>query len=464
MQKKRTLRRAAALTLSALLAATSLTACGGTGNTSSESTDNSATVESAAAESGSDEKVSITFWTTQRHDLDFMEEKVAEFNATNTMNIEVTYEAMADNYDNNLELAFQSNQAPDIFRPKSEIVPYVKKGMAIPIDEFLTDEDRERYGDTLGIQNINVYEGKTYSIPTYGNNYRLIYNKDVFRKAGLDPEKPPQTMEELREYAKIITDKLKDQGIYGFAMNLKNAYSAMYRSVDEVARLSDMFYYDYENGTYNFDEYAKVVQCFADMYADGSFFPGAESLDIDPLRTQFALGNIGMYMSGYWEVAVYDSQFPTDQEWAACVLPTYDGVVDGVNTMNSAGRSYCISSQCEHPEAAWEFIKFITSDEFMSEYQEQGYGLIVVPSIAEKAGTCDVYGSEFFNLVETDTIQPLAPEMAGLEIEGKSFYDEFAAVILGQASMDGLAQAMTEKYNTALTAAIDSGSMAPITQ
>ena len=128
----------------------------------------------------------------ESHDLEFMEEKVAEFNATNTMNIEVTYEAMTDNYDNNLELAFQSNQAPDIFRPKSEIVPYVKKGMAIPIDEFLTDEDRERYGDTLGIQNVNVYDGQTYSIPTYGNNYRLIYNKDVFRKAGLDPEKPPQ--------------------------------------------------------------------------------------------------------------------------------------------------------------------------------------------------------------------------------------------------------------------------------
>lgn len=59
--------------------------------------------------------------------------------------------------------------------------------MAIPIDEYLTDEDRERYGDTLGVQNINTYEGKTYSLPAYGNNYRLIYNRDIFRKAGLDP-------------------------------------------------------------------------------------------------------------------------------------------------------------------------------------------------------------------------------------------------------------------------------------
>jgi len=459
--RSHSLCKAAALVLSAALTATMLAGCGGTADSAAASSSSST---AASTDSASGEKIPIVFWTTQRHDLEFMEQKVAEFNATNTMNIEVSYEAMTDNYDNNLELAFQSNQAPDIFRPKSEIVPYVKKGMTIPIDEFLTDADRERYGDTLGIQNVNVYDGKTYSIPTYGNNYRLIYNKDVFRKAGLDPDKPPQSMEELREYARIITEKLKGEGVYGFAMNLKNAYSAMYRSVDEVARLSDMFYYDFEDGNYDFTEYAKVVQSFADIYADGSFFPGAESLDIDPLRTQFALGNIGMYISGYWEVAVYDSQFPTEQEWAACVMPSYDGVVDGVNTMNSAGRSYCISSQCEHPEAAWEFIKFITSDEFMAEYQEKGYGNIVVPSIAEKAKTCEVYGSSFFALEDTDTIQPLAPEMAGLEIEGKSFYEEFAAVIMGEASVDGLAEAMNEKYNAALTTAVESGSMAPITR
>lgn len=438
------------LLLVAVMVGSALVGCGGT-------------ADPTTSTAGSDgEKTHIVFWTTQRHDLEFMEEKVAEFNATNTKNIEVTYEAMTDNYDNNLELAFQSNQAPDIFRPKSEIVPYIRKNMAIPIDDFLTDEDLARYGDTLGIQNVNTYQGKTYSIPTYGNNYRLIYNKDVFRKAGLDPEKPPKTMDELREYARVITEKLKGEGIYGFAMNLKNAYSSMYRSVDEVARLSDMFYYDFESGTYDFTEYAKVVQSFADIYADGSFFPGAESLDIDPLRTQFSLGNIGMYISGYWEVAVYDSQFPTEQDWAACVMPTYDGVVDGVNTMNSAGRSYCISSQCKNPEAAWEFIKFITTDEFMAEYQEKGYGNIVVPSIAEKAGTCEVYGSSFFALADTDTIQPLAPEMAGLEIEGKSFYEEFAAVIMGEAGIDGLAEAMAEKYNGALETALNSGTMEPI--
>lgn len=444
-----------------MAAAVALTGCGPTASTES-SAEAGAGTQAAGGQEQNGEKIKLVYWSNQRHDMEYVQQKIDEFNATNDMNIEVSYEAMTENYDNNLELSFQSNQAPDIFRAKSEITPYIKKDMIIPLDEYLTDEDYEKYGDTLGVQNINMYDGKIYSLPQFGNTFRLIYNKDVFRKAGLDPEAPPKSMDELREYAKIITEKLGSEGVYGFAMNLKNSYSALYRSLDEVARLSDMFYYDFKEGKYKFDEYAKIAQVFADMYQDGSFFPGCESLDIDPLRAQFALGNIGMYMSGYWEVAVYDSQFPTEQEWAASVLPTYDGVVDGVNTMNSAGRSFVISSQSKHPKEAYEFMKFMTSDDYMIGYHEQGYGIIVVPSVAEKAKPATAYGAEYFTLNDTDTIAPLAPEMAGLVIEGKTFYDAFASVIFGEMSAEDAVAQMTESYNGALEAAVSSGELEPI--
>ena len=408
------------------------------------------------------EKTKIVYWSNLRHDMEYVQKLVDEFNATNDKNIEVEYEVMSENYDNNLELSFQSNQSPDIFRAKSEITPYVKKDMVIPLDKYITDADKEMYGEALGIQNINMYDGKIYTLPQFGSTFRLIYNKDVFEKAGLDPDAPPTTMAELREDAKIITEKLGDQGVYGFAMNLKNTYSALYRSLDEVARLSDMFYYDFKEGKYNFEEYSKVAQVFADMYKDGSFFPGCESLDIDPLRAQFALGNIGMYLSGYWEVSVYDSQLPTDQNWAAATLPTYDGVVDGTNTINAGGRSYVISSQCKNPDAAYEFIKFMTSEEHMIDYHEKGYGICVVPSVAAKAKTATAYGSEYFTVQDTDVIAPLTPEMAGLVIEGKTFYDAFASVIFGQMDMDTAVSQMTESYNSALEKAISSGEMEPI--
>lgn len=453
-------------------AAVALTGCGPTASTDSAGVGaGSATQAGGGAQAGDAEgdageaggKTKIVYWSNQRHDMDYVQKKVDEFNASNDKNIEVVYEVMSENFDNNLELSFQSNQAPDVFRAKSEITPYIKKNMVIPIDKYLTDEDKEVYGDTLGIQNINMYDGEIYSLPQFGNTFRLIYNKDVFEKAGLDPEAPPKTMEEVREYARTITEKLGGEGVYGFAMNLKNSYSALYRSLDEVARLSDMFYYDFKEGKYNFDEYSKIAQVFADMYQDGSFFPGCESLDIDPLRAQFALGNIGMYMSGYWEVSVYDTQFPTEQKWAAAQLPTYDGVVDGVNTINSAGRSFVISSQCKNPDAAYEFMKFMTSEEYMIDYHEQGYGIIVVPSVAAKAKAATAYGAEYFVLNDTDTIAPLAPEMAGLVIEGKTFYDAFAAVIFGEMNIDDAVSQMTESYNGALEAAVAAGDIEPIT-
>lgn len=449
---KKTQLRAVGILLASVMA---MAGCGPTASTDS-------TGQAQGEGNASDGKIKLVYWSNQRHDIDYVQKKVDEFNETNDKNIEVQYEVMSENFDNNLELSFQSNQAPDIFRVKSEITPYIKKDMIIPLDDYLTDEDWEKYGDTLGIQNINMYDGKIYTLPQFGNTLRLIYNKDVFEKAGLDPDAPPTTMEELREDAKIITEKLGDQGVYGFAMNLKNSYSALYRSLDEVARLSDMFYYDFKEGKYNFEEYSKIVQVFADMYQDGSFFPGCESLDIDPLRAQFALGNIGMYMSGYWEVSVYDSQLPTDQNWAASVLPTYDGVIDGTNTINAAGRSFVISKQCKNPDAAYEFIKFMTSDEYMIDYHEQGYGITVVPSIAEKTKPATAYGSEYFVLNDTDVIAPLAPEMAGLVIEGKTFYDVFAAVIIGQMDIEEAVSQMTETYNSALEKAVSSGEMEPI--
>ena len=49
--------------------------------------------------------------------------------------------------------------------------------------------------------------------------------------------------------------------------------------------------------------------------------PGVESLDIDPLRAQFAAGKIGMYFNHSGEPAVYQSQFPTKVNWSAALPP-----------------------------------------------------------------------------------------------------------------------------------------------
>lgn len=51
------------------------------------------------------------------------------------------------------------------------------------------------------------YQGKSYGVPFYVDNKALLYNKRLFAEAGLDPNRPPETWEELMEYSKLLTKR-----------------------------------------------------------------------------------------------------------------------------------------------------------------------------------------------------------------------------------------------------------------
>ena len=52
---------------------------------------------------------------------------------------------------------------------------------------------------------VGTYDGRLYGVPLYADVSALFYNKDLFEKAGLDPNKPPTSLAEIREYADKIT-------------------------------------------------------------------------------------------------------------------------------------------------------------------------------------------------------------------------------------------------------------------
>ena len=52
---------------------------------------------------------------------------------------------------------------------------------------------------------VSTYEGRLYGVPLYADVSALFYNKDLFQQAGLDPNKPPTSLAEIREYADKIT-------------------------------------------------------------------------------------------------------------------------------------------------------------------------------------------------------------------------------------------------------------------
>ncbi|GBC74945.1 sn-glycerol-3-phosphate-binding periplasmic protein UgpB [archaeon HR06] len=90
---------------------------------------------------------------------------------------------------------------------------FATAGYIEPLDDLIASSPEIKKDDFFeGAWNSNVVNGKTYGIPFDVDVWEeLYYNKDMFEKAGLDPNRPPETWDELLEFGKILTDPSKGQ-------------------------------------------------------------------------------------------------------------------------------------------------------------------------------------------------------------------------------------------------------------
>lgn len=417
---------------------------------------NSAPDNSTASEGASrGEKTKITYWTPDRHDAEFMQARVDEFNETNKDNIEVEMSVMGDNYPQAVDIGFASKQAPDVLQI-DDFQTYVKKGYLTPINDYMS-EDMKKTFDPILIENKNEIDGKIYTLPNTGQTWRLIYNEDLFKRAGI--EAPPKTLDELVADAKKITEMGKAEGIYGFASPFKGS-SGFFRPANTVAPASTntgVDGYNYVTGEYDFTMYKGIAQALRQMMVDGSMLPGVESLDIDPLRAQFAQGKIGMYFNHSGEPGVYKEQFPTEIKWAAAQPPTEDGTIKGA--IQIVGGSYIgISNDSPNKEAAWKFMEYVYSLDLQTAYYENGYGVSLIPAVLEKGKKPEIKGIEGFLPTKYDAIYPANPTpTTESQVEGTKWAEEFAKYVLAGGDLKQVISDLNNRYNAALKMARDSG-------
>lgn len=136
--------------------------------------------------------------------------------------------------------------------------------------------------------------GHTYGVPASAYSVGLIYNRDLFTKAGLDPDKPPTTWDEVRADAKQITEKTGEAGYaqlttkgQGGWMFTAQTY-AFGGSVENADGTKVTF-----DGTPSKDALTALQQM---RWTDGSM-PSTTLIDLDAMAQQFAAGKIGMFMS-----------------------------------------------------------------------------------------------------------------------------------------------------------------------
>lgn len=117
-----------------------------------------------------------------------------------------------------LTVAWRASNTPDVARVaiqwsqqfvgSDQCAEITEQELGMPSSEFLP-------GALLSVRKNGASEGPLYGIPTNNEVMFLLYNKSLFARAGLDPNKPPTTWAELANYSKTIHDKT---GSYGYGL------------------------------------------------------------------------------------------------------------------------------------------------------------------------------------------------------------------------------------------------------
>ncbi len=417
------------------------------------------TDETAGNETGSEnesetsndgEKTTITVWTEDRHNLDYVEAKVAEFNENNTSNIFIDYVVQADNFENMLLMSAASEQMPDIFKHVKDVKSFVDAGLVEPLDSYVTDEFKKVTNfDDVKYDGLNVIDGSTYYVPTgMRSGVRLIYNKEIFEK---DNVEIPKTLDELVAAAELITEKGNGEE-YGVVVPGQSAPAV--RMFIPIAETSGILPYDYTIGQYRFDGYKPLMEAFKKMNEDGSMFPGSESMKVDPARVQFSEGNVGFYGNASQEAGVLTDQFPAKEEWGAAPMPSLDGEVKGTLT-SSPNMGWMMSASSKKKEAAWEVINFFSSEEFIKGYVEAGYGLPIGTYMQGKVDIEKAGRLADFAPLAYEGVYPTFPEVTP---EGKTYKDAlWEACLVGGPDIDETITALNVSYNNALDKAVSIG-------
>lgn len=409
-----------------------------------------------------EEKTQVRVWSNGRGDYDFFLEVIDLYNRENDKNIEVSMEVYTDNYAQALELAFDTNNGPDLFTVGAGAWMLVQNGQGEPLNDYLSDSQLAYLGGKKNfVESVNMFDGKILSLPATTSTPRLVFNKDILERAGV--EKVPITFEEVVVAAKMVTDQLKDEGIYGFAINLKSPASSLGRTLDYMMELNEGIRtgYNFKTGKYEFERLQRICGYLKQMFDEGSVFPGCDQLDIDPLRTQFAAGRIAMYYSYTGaEPSVYTNQFPTDANWDFAPLSTYDGTPVYTQSVD-AGKYWAISSDSKCKQAAFDVLMFFQSEAVLSEHYRRGLSISMIDSVIANTETPEqIRLHPLMAMQPTDAIWPSAP--TGLTVEGESYYSVLSGYILGIPGYEdfaALARDLNTRYNDALKKGLKDGTV-----
>ena len=215
---------------------------------------------------------------------------------------------------------------PDVFTvPFTDSKTLLENGQLMDV----TDEVEELgYADKFNPIILDaVKDGdRIYGFPRQAYAMGLHYNRTLFEQAGLDPDSPPTTWDEIREAAKTISEKTGKAGFMEMTQNNTGGWQLVAASAARGGSVQE----DNGDGTYTStianDGTTAALEFLHDLRWEDNSLGSNFLLDWGTINQEFAAGNIGMYSSGsdVYTALVRDFSLNPD-DYGLTVVPVEDG-------------------------------------------------------------------------------------------------------------------------------------------
>lgn len=325
-------------------------------------------------------RVTVEFWFGLGKPLgDVLEAIVMDFNKSqDKYYVDAIYKGGYADTMNAAIAAYRAGKAPHIVQmfEVGTATMMAAKGAIKPVYE-LAKETGVNLDPKIYIPAVRGYYsegGNMIAMPLNSSTPIVWYNKDAFKKAGLDPEQPPKTWAETRAAAKKIVDSGAAKCGLSFAWptwtQVEN-FSAIH-NVPLATKANGFGGLDTELKI-NSDLHVRHLQTFIDMQKEGSFKYGGRDAAGDAL---FPAGECAILhaSSALRARIVRDAKF----EWGVAMLPYYDDVPGAPkNSIIGGAALWVIHSPgrtADEFKAVAEFFRYISQPDVDARWhQETGY-------------------------------------------------------------------------------------------
>ena len=320
--------------------------------------------------------VQIEIWHSEpAANEDTLKRMVDRFNASqDEVRVRPVYQGSPDDVMTKLMASTGSGRVPAIvFTTEPFIQRLIDSGSVTPVQDFV---DRENYDlsdlDERAVQSYSL-QGKLWGMPFCVDIPLLYYNKLVFEEVGLDPERPPQTLEELRQYSQEILKRDASGNVERSGVSI-----AVTLWTEQVFAQQGDLLVDMNNGhdgratkvLFDDDTGRRFFQWWHDMVDEGLAFNVGRNPSGADNYLAVASGRAAMTFGYAGALRSLVNALEEGMEGIEIGVGPVPGFADGTGSTLLLGHGLWILNlrPQEEQEAAWKFIRWLMEPEQQAEW------------------------------------------------------------------------------------------------